>query len=86
MDKHHRRECYGSICNHQRKERIRFEKEHQVPYGYATGIFISNLMEALSVYAEIPREVRDDYIIEKISNDVITVIYPEGMKNRFAGE
>jgi len=65
------------------KERILFEKTHQVPYGYAKGIFCYNLMVVLSEYANIPRLEREDYLIEKIENGNTSVIYPENMRDKF---
>jgi hypothetical protein len=66
------------------KDRIMFEKLHQVPYGYAKGTFCNTLIEALSEYASIPRPEREDYVIEEVVSGNARVIYPENMKDKFA--
>jgi hypothetical protein len=66
------------------KARIIFEKEHQMPYGYAQGWFFNSLMEAMSEYADIPREEREEYVIEMVEGGNSKVIYPENMKDGFA--
>jgi hypothetical protein len=57
------------------KERNRFEREYQIPYGYYNCVLFFDLGEAIDLYDKIPIKIRKKLIIEKCSSGERKTVY-----------
>jgi len=56
------------------KERVVFEKEYQIPFGYANAPLFDKLSFAIA-YHELLPDNREDYVIEECESGFTTTVY-----------
>lgn len=56
------------------KKRVAFEKEYQLPYGYAKATLFDDMLSAIIKLHDIALD-REDYIVEECESGFTTTVY-----------